>query len=50
MSPDGKTAIYRTAENFSPNTKYVAIIDVTVKDEAGNALISTKTWSFTTKA
>lgn len=50
LSPDGKTAIFRTEESLSPNTKYVAIIDVAVKDEAGNALASTRTWSFKTKA
>jgi hypothetical protein len=50
LSPDGKTAIFRTEESFSPDTKYVATIDVAVKDEAGNALASTKTWSFKTKA
>jgi Big-like domain-containing protein/K319-like protein len=49
LSPDGKTAIFRSQESFSPNTKYVAIIDIAVKDEAGNALASTKTWSFKTK-
>jgi len=48
LSPDGKTAIFRSQESFSPNTKYVAIIDIAVKDEAGNALASTKTWSFKT--
>ena len=47
-SPDGKTAIFRPEQNFTPSVKYVAAIDKAVKDEGGNALVSTKTWSFKT--
>jgi hypothetical protein len=49
-SPDGKTAILSTRSNFDPNTKYIATIDIAVKDELGNALASPKSWSFRTKA
>ena len=48
LSPDSKSCIFRAEQNYSPDTKYVAIIDKSVKDEAGNALVSTKTWSFKT--
>jgi hypothetical protein len=50
VSTDGKTAIFDAAPDFTPHTKYVATIDKTVKDIAGNALASTKRWSFTTAA
>jgi hypothetical protein len=50
LSTDGKTAIFDASPDFEPDTKYVATIDTTVKDIAGNALASTKTWSFTTIA
>jgi hypothetical protein len=48
LSPDGKTAIFDPEQNLSPNTKYVAEIGTGAKDLAGNALDSTKRWSFTT--
>jgi hypothetical protein len=48
LSPDGKTAIFDSAQDFSPNTKYIAAIDIEAEDLAGNALVSTKRWSFTT--
>ena len=49
LSPDGKTAIFDSVQDFSPNTKYVAAIDVGAEDLAGNALVSAKRWSFSTK-
>ena len=49
LSPDGKTAIFDSTQDFSPNTKYVATIDIGAEDLAGNALDSAKQWSFTTK-
>ena len=48
LSPDSKSCIFRAEQNFSPDTRYLAIIDKAVKDEAGNALVSTKTWIFRT--
>ena len=49
LSSDGKTAIFDSAQDFSPNTKYVSAIDIGAKDLAGNALVSANRWSFTTK-
>jgi hypothetical protein len=48
LSSDGKTAIFDSTQDFSPNTKYIAAIDIGAEDLAGNALVSTKRWSFTT--
>jgi Bacterial Ig-like domain len=48
LSPDGKTAIFDPDQDLSPNTKYIAEIGTGAKDLAGNALASTKRWSFTT--
>ena len=48
LSPDGKTAIFDSTQDFSPNTKYVAAIDIGAEDLAGNALVSAKRWSFIT--
>jgi Bacterial Ig-like domain len=48
LSSDGKTAIFDSTQDFSPNTKYIAAIDVGAEDLAGNALVSAKRWSFTT--
>jgi hypothetical protein len=50
LSPDNKTAIFDPEQDFSPNTKYIAEIGTGAKDLAGNALVSTKRWSFTTTA
>ena len=49
LSSDGKTAIFDSTQDFSPNTKYVAAIDIGAEDLAGNTLVSAKQWSFTTK-
>jgi type II secretory pathway pseudopilin PulG len=49
LSSDGKTAIFDSTQDFSPNTKYVAAIDIGAEDLAGNVLVSAKRWSFTTK-
>jgi hypothetical protein len=48
LSPDGKTSIFRTNQILSTNTKYIAAIDLSVKDEAGNSWVFTKKWSFMT--
>jgi hypothetical protein len=48
LSSDGKTAIFDSTQDFSPNTKYVAAIAIGAEDLAGNALVSAKRWSFTT--
>lgn len=48
LSPDGKTAVFDATPDFSPNTIYVATIGIEAKDIAGNALASTKSWSFKT--
>jgi hypothetical protein len=48
LSPDNKTAIFDPEQDFSTNTKYVAEIGMGAKDVTGNALASTKRWSFTT--
>jgi hypothetical protein len=48
LSPDNKTAIFDPEQDFSPNTKYFAEINTGAKDVTGNALASTKRWSFTT--
>ncbi|MDQ3836290.1 MAG: Ig-like domain-containing protein [Thermoproteota archaeon] len=48
LSPDGKTAIFDPDQDLSPNTKYIAEINTGAKDLAGNALVSTKRWSFST--
>ena len=48
LSPDGKTAIFDPDQDLSPNTKYIAEIGTGAKDLAGNALASTKRWSFST--
>jgi hypothetical protein len=49
ISSDGKTAIFDSTQDFSPNTKYVAAIDIGAEGLAGNVLVSAKRWSFTTK-
>jgi hypothetical protein len=48
LSPDGRTAIFDPEQDFSPNTKYFAEINTGAKDVTGNALDSTKRWSFST--
>jgi hypothetical protein len=48
LSSDGKTAIFDSTQDFTPNTKYIAAIDIGAEDLAGNALVSAKRWSFTT--
>ena len=48
LSPDGKTAIFDSEPDLDPNTKYTAEINEGAKDVAGNALVSSKRWSFST--
>jgi hypothetical protein len=51
LSPDGRTAIFDPEPDLEANnTKYTAQIDEGAIDLAGNALVSTKRWSFTTTA
>jgi hypothetical protein len=50
LSPDCKTATFDAEEDFSPNTPYDATIEIGAQDLAGNALVSSKRWSFTTGA
>lgn len=44
----GTTAIFNPTSNLAVSTVYTATITTGVKDLAGNALVTTKTWSFTT--
>jgi len=44
------SAFFHPATDLSPNTTYTATITTGVKDLAGNAMTSTKTWSFKTVA
>ena len=44
------TAFFRPSANLANNTTYTATITTGVKDLAGNAMASTKTWTFTTVA
>ena len=45
-----KTATFTPSTNLSYSTTYTATVTNGVKDIAGNAMASNKTWSFTTKA
>ena len=47
LSPDGRTVVFDSTEDFDKGIKYVATVDIGVHDLAGNALISAKRWSFT---
>ena len=49
LGPDAKTAIFDSVEDLPSSTEYVAAIDIGAKDLAGNALVSAKQWSFSTK-
>ncbi|MDD4527526.1 MAG: Ig-like domain-containing protein [Candidatus Margulisbacteria bacterium] len=46
----GTSGILNPASNLAYSTVYTASITTAVKDTAGNALATTKTWSFTTVA
>jgi hypothetical protein len=48
VSYAGKVATFNPAANLAASTLYTAAITTGVKDEAGNALAVTKTWTFTT--
>jgi hypothetical protein len=51
LSPDGRTAIFDAEPDLEPNyTKYTAQNVEGAKDLTGNALVSVKSWSFTTSA
>ena len=49
LGPDAKNAIFDSVEDLLLSTEYVAAIDIGAKDLAGNALVSAKRWSFSTK-
>jgi len=49
-SPDNKTAMFDADEDFSPNTVYIATIDIAAQAMAGDKLVSGKNWSFTTES
>ena len=49
-SSDGKTTMFWPDENLDPGKIYIARIDRAVKDEAGNALAGSRTWSFKIKS
>jgi len=44
----GTSATFNPASNFAGSTIYTATVSTGVKDLAGNAMVATKTWSFTT--
>jgi uncharacterized delta-60 repeat protein len=46
----GRTAFFSPSTNLSLSTAYTATITVTVKDLAGNAMVSAYSWGFTTSA
>jgi hypothetical protein len=48
LSPDGKTAIFDPEPDLDPATKYTAEINEGAKDLAGNPLVATHQWSFST--
>ncbi|MDB5201334.1 MAG: hypothetical protein JWQ27_743 [Ferruginibacter sp.] len=48
VSYSGTTAMFSPAANLAPNTLYTATITNSVKDLAGNSMLSNYTWSFTT--
>lgn len=48
LTSDRKTARFDAAAHFAPYTKYIATINKSAKDIAGNSLVETKVWSFTT--
>ena len=50
LSTDKKTVTFSHSSPFAPSTSYTVTITTGVKDLAGNAMTSTKTWSFTTAA
>ena len=48
LSTDKKTVTFSHSSPFAPSTSYTVTITTGVKDLAGNAMTSIKTWSFTT--
>jgi hypothetical protein len=48
VSADGKTGIFKPSSPLAFSTSYTATITTGVKDLAGNALASAKSWSFST--
>jgi hypothetical protein len=49
LTPDRKTASFDAKEDFSPGTTYIATINTSAQDLAGNPLASSKSWTFTTR-
>ncbi|MEO8660872.1 MAG: Ig-like domain-containing protein, partial [Bryobacteraceae bacterium] len=50
VSYAGVTATFKAASNLTPNLPFTATISTGAKDLAGNALVNTYTWTFTTGA
>lgn len=50
LSTDGKVATLKPSSSLAASTTYTATITTGVKDLAGNAMTSAKSWSFTTAA
>src|SRR5439155_15440927 len=50
LSSGGTTATFTPSSNLAFSTAYTATITTGVKDLAGNAMASPKTWKFTTEA
>jgi Bacterial Ig-like domain len=48
LTSDGKAAMLNPSSNLESSTKYTVTITKKVKDVAGNAMTSDKTWSFDT--
>ena len=48
LTSDGKAAMLNPSSNLESSTKYAVTITKKVKDVAGNAMTSDKTWSFDT--
>jgi len=50
QSPDNKVATFDPSSSLAASTSYTATLTTGVKDIAGNAMTSAKSWSFTTAA
>jgi subtilisin len=50
LGTDAKTATFKPASSLAASTSYTATVTTGVKDLAGNAMSTAKSWSFTTAA
>jgi hypothetical protein len=50
LSADAKTATFKSSSSLAASASYTATITTGVKDLAGNAMTTAKSWSFTTAA